>query len=200
MFDLVIAKYEEDIYWAEQLNFRKFIYNKSYNTFPNSTKLENIGREAHTWAYHIVANYKNLNEYTIFVQGDPFWHFKSFIQVALNLPNSLNDLQTYGEGVYGLADYNQPEDLEYLKKVNVRPDAVLEYIKSINKKKNIFQFAWGAQYIVHKNNITCKPIQFWKRLVTVHNDTAVHWPWSLERCWPDIFNNDMSLFFNVKLI
>ena len=195
MFDLVIAKYKEDISWAEQLNFKKFIYNKNDEPFPNSIQLKNIGREAHTWAYHIVKNYNNLDEYTIFVQGDPFYHFENFMEIAKKLPESLDQLNKVDDGLYSLADINQPEDLDFLKNRNVHPDKVLKLISSKEQNKTLFPFAWGAQHIVHRNNILCKSIDFWQKLVEIH-DTAIHWPWSIERCWFDIFG---SKTFNNKL-
>ncbi len=199
MFDLVVAKYKEDITWADKIPFRKFIYNKSNEELPDSIKLQNIGREAHTWSYHICTNYDSLDEYTIFVQGDPFFHFTKFLEIALNLPSSLSNLQTYGEGIYGLADINNPEELDFLKSLNVHPDFVLKLIKSNNQDKKLFPFAWGAQYIVHRDNIKSKPLEYWKRLVDIHKDAAVHWPWSIERCWADIFAKDNSFINNKKL-
>jgi hypothetical protein len=198
MFDMVIAKYKEDIKWADKLSCKKFIYNKDDNDYPNSVRLQNFGREAHTWAYHIVKNYDLLNEYTIFVQGDPFYHFKNFIEVAQTLPESFCFLYKYEEGLYGIADINQPEDLDFLKSRKVRPDIVLNYISSKNKKKYVFPFAWGAQYVVHKDNILCKPIEFWQRLVDIDYKNEEHWPWSLERCWIEIFGRD-TLQVNKKL-
>jgi hypothetical protein len=34
--------------------------------------LENIGREAHTYLYHICNNYRLLSDVTVFVQGDVY--------------------------------------------------------------------------------------------------------------------------------
>ena len=42
--------------------------------------LANIGREGHTYLHHIIQNYDNLCEYTIFTQADPFKHNPTFVQ------------------------------------------------------------------------------------------------------------------------
>jgi hypothetical protein len=199
MFDLVVAKYKENISWVDSIPFRKFIYNKDSIDYPNSIKLENIGREAHTWAYHVVFNYEHLAEYTIFVQGDPFYHFHNFIEIAMNLPRSLSALPFYGEGVYGLADINQPEDIDFLRGRNVRPDLVLRLIKHNDPDRYMFPFAWGAQYIVHRDNLRSKSIEFWEKLIYIHQDSNAHWPWSIERCWADIFAKDNSFKDQKKL-
>jgi hypothetical protein len=184
MFDLVIAKYKEDISWSDNIKFKKIIYNKGDAPYPNAEQLENIGRESHTWVYHIVKNYNNLNEYTIFAQGDPFYHYKNFIETVNNLPYTLSTIHKYCDGLYGLADIFYDEDLEFLHQIRVFPEKVMKLIS--NKIVTKFHFAGGAQYIVHRDNITSKPIHFWEKLVEIHKQEE-HWPWSIERVWPIIF-------------
>jgi hypothetical protein len=74
---IIVAKYNEDIKWLDGLDFNKFIYNKGKGKV--GTKLPNVGNEAHTYLYHIVNNYDNLDDINIFTQGNPFDHCKDFI-------------------------------------------------------------------------------------------------------------------------
>lgn len=72
--NLIIARYNEDISWLEEFNeFEIIIYNKgkklSNKKFKNIINLSNVGRESHTWIYHIVENYNKLADITIFLQG-----------------------------------------------------------------------------------------------------------------------------------
>lgn len=72
--DLVIARYSENIDWLKKWSnqFNVIIYNKGkddLDSFFNVVKLPNIGREAHTYLHHIITNYDNLPENTIFLQG-----------------------------------------------------------------------------------------------------------------------------------
>jgi hypothetical protein len=93
---LIIAKYKESIDWCHQLkdNFDIIIYNKDTNLpltdYDNSPSfyekdgikycdLPNIGREAHTYLYHIIHNYNTLSDIEIFTQGNPFDHSYDFI-------------------------------------------------------------------------------------------------------------------------
>lgn len=63
---LVIARFNEDISWSNC--FPSIIYNKGeYQS--NSINIKNVGREAHTYLYHIINNYDNLAEVTCFFQG-----------------------------------------------------------------------------------------------------------------------------------
>ena len=47
-------------------NKGKYLDNKGLGKIIN---LPNVGRESHTWLYHIVSNYENLDEVNIFLQG-----------------------------------------------------------------------------------------------------------------------------------
>ena len=71
---LIIARYNEDLDWLKKYDdFKITVYNKgeslSDDKFFNVINLENKGRESHTWLYHIVSNYENLDEVNIFLQG-----------------------------------------------------------------------------------------------------------------------------------
>lgn len=84
---LVVSRYSEDITWTELID-DVTIYNKG-STEKLDTKhvvkqLENIGREGETYLHHIIDNYDNLHDYTIFCQGFPFEHSPRFIDSILN--------------------------------------------------------------------------------------------------------------------
>lgn len=84
---LVVARYNEDLEWLRDEPFNKYytiIYNKGVNDNfykPINSKiinLENIGRCDQTYLYHIIKNYKNLANVTIFLPG------------SINLPHKIN--------------------------------------------------------------------------------------------------------------
>ncbi len=71
---IIVSRYDEDISWLEEYkDFNIYIYNKGANIeTKHSNKvlsLPNVGRESHTWIYHIVENYNNLDAVNIFLQG-----------------------------------------------------------------------------------------------------------------------------------
>ena len=68
---LVISRYKEDLGWEE--SYTNVVYNKGVS-LPNTITLPNVGREGHTYIYHILSNYENLDDYTVFLQGNPFYH------------------------------------------------------------------------------------------------------------------------------
>lgn len=84
--ELILARYNEDISWIDKVDVEKItIYNKGENNLKyKCIKLPNIGRESHTYLYHIIENYDNLTELTIFSQGDPFFHSPHFLKLIKN--------------------------------------------------------------------------------------------------------------------
>ena len=70
----IISRYREDLSWLKKLKEHKVIvYNKGVeldkNKFYKSINIKNVGRESHTWLYHIVKNYNYLDDVSIFLQG-----------------------------------------------------------------------------------------------------------------------------------
>lgn len=71
---LVIARYNENLDYLDVDPFSKYsqiIYNKGSPIYTEKDviDLENLGRESHTYLYHIIKNYDNLAEVTYFLPG-----------------------------------------------------------------------------------------------------------------------------------
>lgn len=70
---IIISRYNEDISWIHSFRDISLIYNKGINNIDsnifNVVQLKNVGRESHTYLYHIVNNYYNLANVTLFTQG-----------------------------------------------------------------------------------------------------------------------------------
>lgn len=83
-WDLVISKYKEDVSWiskTEYNRFNKIVYNKDseFDFIVDGVtciNIPNVGREGHTYLYHIVENYESLAELTIFLPGSCMDEFK----------------------------------------------------------------------------------------------------------------------------
>ena len=86
----VFARYNEDISWIykhSQIANNCIIYNKGLPIHPSPSihVLSNDpiwGRESDTYLHHIINNYDNLDDYTIFSQADPFDHSPEFVEVV----------------------------------------------------------------------------------------------------------------------
>jgi hypothetical protein len=84
--EIVIARYNENLDWLKKIKKSKDIKITVYNKGKDDInvpfiKLPNIGRESHTYLYHIINNYDNLADQTVFCQGDPIFHSPDFINL-----------------------------------------------------------------------------------------------------------------------
>jgi hypothetical protein len=88
-FDLVVARYREDVSWLSKVSpkWNIIIYNKSVKEVkldhPNYRVvwLGNRGREAETYAYHMRKFHDNYADLTVFIQGRPFDHSPKMIEL-----------------------------------------------------------------------------------------------------------------------
>jgi hypothetical protein len=76
--EIIVARYNEDLNWMQEYPFNLFqytVYNKGVNDNFNKTNvtkiinLHNVGRCDHTYLYHIIENYNNLANVTVFFPG-----------------------------------------------------------------------------------------------------------------------------------
>ena len=193
--EIVVARYREDLGWLKILpqDIRVTVYNKY---FLEDIHLPNIGREAHTYLYHIIKNYDNLADYTIFCQGAPLDHCPTLFEklempfendsgvIWLNKPE-----QESPENIYSFSAWQHPLGLPvgYFLSFLLHID--------INIASEI-RFPYGAQYIVHKNNILNRPKDFYefliKFLLDPSENCAIQEACLFERLWPYIFDKDLK--------
>ena len=92
--DIVVAHYDEDLSWLDQVDKTYvgeiFIYNKKGDT--QYRTLPNIGQDPHTFLTHIIENYNNLPDGIVFLQGDPFTNGNNTV-----LPNNVGDINFFLE-------------------------------------------------------------------------------------------------------
>ena len=73
--DIVIAHYNESLTWLSSYSDCVSVYSKGQpppnpGVFREAKPLPNVGRESHSYLYHILNNYDNLADVTLFLQGD----------------------------------------------------------------------------------------------------------------------------------
>lgn len=83
--DIIISRYNEDLEWLNEYPFSQFsyiVYNKGNNNnfckknVKNVVQLENVGKNDHTYLYHIVENYSKLNNILVFFPGSLNLNYK----------------------------------------------------------------------------------------------------------------------------
>jgi hypothetical protein len=150
----VIAKYKEDVSWVNELKSPYIVYNKNIeDNHLYKNNLQNIGNEGHTFMYHIVQNYNNLNEYTAFVQGNPFDHCPAFIKAINEFKGDFQLIALGASTTYGSqVDEVGKQIIDFAKLIGFEPQfPVLEVS--------------GGQVLLHKDVITSQPVEFYQRII-----------------------------------
>ena len=218
-YQIVVARYEEDVSWLLPFKDITIIYNKgNFSNILNNfevMKLENFGRESHTYLYHIINNYDNLAEKTIFFQGkindhkildiEEYFGNTDFIGKFDNLSfNKLyNHIDHYGK--WGI-DYKNGNMLkcDYIPIYWLKKIIGIDLDQYLEKKDEKFKVVWGANFSISKKIILSKPKIFYQnilRYLEYHKNPEIgHY---LERTWYLIFmnkyiNKDLIGYFFIK--
>ncbi|KAL4419718.1 hypothetical protein ABPG75_006816 [Micractinium tetrahymenae] len=73
--ELVVAQYSSNLSWVPGLlaaldeGTNLTVYSKGPSPYPGAVQLPNVGREGHTFLYHLHTRYHSLAEVTLFVMG-----------------------------------------------------------------------------------------------------------------------------------
>lgn len=156
---VVIARYNEDLSWISKIKYETIVFNKNENEkhlFENN--LPNVGREGHTFFNFIVNNYKNLPDFIAFLQGNPYDHCPNFIEIINNF-DFKKDFTPIGPLFEETTKYESinKEVTSFSKKIGFDLKFPLFCVR-------------GAQYIISKNLIQKKPIEYYKKIL----DTVSH--------------------------
>ena len=175
--EIVVAKYREDVSWLKRFSgVRVTMYDKGATGEPNS--LPNVGREAHTYLYHIIERYDSLAEMTVFIQGHPFDHIPSPDDViwALDADTEYQDLcdhvlieDRHGEPIQPGLPLG-----DFYERVfnNTSPDHFLSHAAAC--------FAVSAEAIRQLSK------DYYRHLMQAVLDESLG-PWAIERLWETIF-------------
>jgi len=173
--DLVISYYKENLDWLNDYKHvpfsRVFIYNKGPGSIPAvpfpyiERKLDNIGRCDHTYMYHIIENYDDLGEVTLFCTASlALGHKRDLFDFILNKTVST------GDSVFKGSYFNDVKKDKYnfaldkweatLKTNNDGPDAAKLALASVRP--------FGKWYDKHFPNISVTMINY-NGIFTVSN-------------------------------
>jgi len=196
---LVVARYNEDVSWTREFD-KKIIYNKGdISTIPDDLKpfvvnLPNVGRETHTYLYHIVTRYYNLDELTIFTQGNFTDHFifnvNQFKYLFENVKDYSKNFFDSNVWIQGRRYFNFRLN-EWKGVLGKKTDENLGqwYERVFNEKFKESPYVYqGAIFSVNRNWIYNRSKKFYEKLlkeVSYHNaPVEAHY---MERSWIQIF-------------
>lgn len=199
---LIVSRYNEDILWTD--NFDCIIYNKGdFLDKSNTFQLPNIGRESHTYLYHIINNYNNLSDINIFCQGRYDDHY--------NLTVSDFKEKCLDIGLNGYAEFFKKRHDVHGNYFSANPNVNLlgfthyGILENPTKTKNLQEWYevvfgepyetvpyvfWNGIFSVTKQNILKRSLDSYKRLyyyinMNFSNPIDGHY---FERMWYRIFN------------
>jgi len=210
--ELVISRYNEDLAWLNNDPFNRYsvvLYNKGItddffidHSKTRVVKLPNIGRESHTYLFHIVSNYDNLADLTVFFPG------------SVDSPNKydrclliLKTLESHDGSIfpcYMANIYNNQKDFvidsyelthESNKQLNNSSEVQPSNIRPFgNWYKHFFKdvqsdcTTFNGIFAVSKENILLNPLSFYEELLhevdQCEHPEAGHF---MERSWAVIF-------------
>ena len=175
---IVLAKYNEDIRWTSRLEYPYIIYSKH----PNEPNYVAIGRdtEASSYLYHIINNYDQLSEWTLFMHAhETHWHHP---RSAIIVCNRLNFSKLYKNGIkYHTLNHNEKGEIQIYENKEHQPSVLNldEYLhvcslifnaneidhiqKSIISRNGGVKFPPAAQFVVHRTRIRMRPKEFYEK-------------------------------------
>lgn len=208
-FEVVVARFNEPTDWiAKEFPTEKVtIYNKGDDILdprPNWTifKIPNIGLEPFSYLTHIVTNYNNLADRTLFLQGIPYDH-PVILPLSLykeNITSGCINIISKCENTSVQAEWDAARHTVETKgwmyydggkysNVVVR-NSFLEFMNKyicpypLDTKFNI---NWGAEFALDKEAILSHPVEYYSRFLEtldIQFPAEVHW---LERLWDLVF-------------
>lgn len=193
MKEVVIAFHNKNYSWVKNLNpeIKITIYNKSNNQIENTIKLENIGRDPHTFFTHFVLQYDNLSDYT-FTSQDYFGdHVKNYLEIMNGDKNMWDQhaTQVFSEcwffsTLYPVlkCDKNGKPHSHF----NLEIEPIWEMLFK-DKCPEIIRFSPSCHICVTKNHVIKRPLNFYKKIVNIL-ETIDDSPWVIERLMPYIFD------------
>lgn len=192
--EIVVARYQEDISWLNKIHTfdNKIVYNK----YDGNNLLDNVGREGHTYLYHIIKNYNNLADYTLFCQGDPVFHQSSFIDDCNDIDMLYdfvadNGIYFFGmkniESIYSIKHKTHPLGLPLYYFLDLLFDM------KVNENDR-FTITYGAQFFISKHNILNRPLKFYEFLIKfLSTEKNPIEGYIFERIWCFIFSQKIKL-------
>jgi hypothetical protein len=194
MKEVVIAAYDRDYDWVNNLNsdVKVTVYKKGDSLLKDNEILiqPNLGRDVHTFFYHLYTQYDNLSDVTFFSQDFPFDHVANYIEIINGdkvLWNSLAKQHVDGCWFfctqYGIlecdkngAPHHPGLDLEKMWNTLFPDDECPEHI----------YFTPTGHFAISKEQTQKIPKDYYRFILDIlENETTS--PWEIERLEPYIF-------------
>lgn len=201
-YDLVIARYGENLDWLNTVNLSKlrriYIYNKNKMDYKinitNPTNkailhiinIPNVGRESHTYLHHIITNYDDLSDNVIFTQGKlDYINYDDFY----GDPNKIFTLSRYDPPFRLLFYHTELRENKYNLNLSEWMTRFVDSNILENIRQNGFRVKYGACFTIMKQFILSRSLEYYESMISHISDhinpEEGHF---FERSWYYIFN------------
>jgi hypothetical protein len=165
----VICRYNEDVAWVHALGVPVVIYNKGADLDGDLSgcdviRLENVGREAHAFLWHVVHNWNDLADVTVFLHGDCGRHSGAgFVE---GLAARLARIEDPGPAVPIMGELLEDPAAGWIAE-----DLRGTYAKLFGEDAPGKIRVWPTgQWIVPRSVIHARPLDLWRRCLKMFED------------------------------
>lgn len=213
-FEIVVARFNEDISWLNPLASHCVVYNKGSSLpdtrrFKETIVLPNVGREAHTYIYHMIGTFNKTNHpfITLFIQGNITDH----IPIEYRFGREIQFLETlvlearlYGQSLNAKAHMvGSMSAHEHLKLSDKWPQLhdtgmtfgtwyrkyVMNHHSNEELKDTDIMWYMGAIFAIQTSKIHKKTVLYYENLMkTTDSNVNTESAHFLERSWFQLFS------------
>lgn len=202
--ECVIARYNEDVAWAKEVPH--VVYNKGPTLDEigiSARTLPNVGKEAHTYLHHIVANWDRLAEVTLFTQAQIREYLPADIPINAFFDEAcdfcvpwlvkLRQWDDQGDLRFGSPSCPFREQIDR-GEVRKAPENFVAWFRAffdadLTAAPNLV-YSPGAVFSVRRSLIHARGIEFFNRLLQCVSDARfAEECWFLEQSWLYVFYN-----------
>lgn len=156
-------------------------------------RLPNIGRESHSFFYHIVKNYHHLHDVSLFLQGNPFDHSLNILEILdqknIRKISQLVNQKMVSMNYAGICQNVWIEDINEMPKIKKWKlegcQEIWSQVFSGNMPKNLRNM-WGNQFAITRLLVQRFPLSFYQSILKKHY-ASDKLPWKLEILLPEIY-------------
>jgi len=197
--ELVISVFSREYTWTQNLNddIKITKYNKNLSTLLGGeiVIIPNIGRDVHTFFYHIVNQYNFLSDFTIFSQDWPFDHVENYIEI---INGNENEWNKYGKQIFDgcwffCTSYEvincDMNGAPHHRGLPITPVWVELFNDPIPKE---ILFTPTGHFCVSKEKIHKHPKSYYNKILKILEENPLS-PWIIERLEPYIFSDNVNI-------
>lgn len=189
--EFVVARYNEDERrWLDvSMTCDVALYDKGRpSILTKSVVLPNVGREAHTYMWHVVERHgSGLADETFFSQCDPEPHSRGFMSMCSSV-KLVSDFVEFGDNVLVNDLAGRPDHPH--GRIGLLDIGRIWSELFVTEPPKLLRVRAGAIFAVRRKRIELLPRSFYERCLAL--SSTGYAPWEFERLWPSIFTVDVG--------